>query len=75
MTVAPVTIDALDAVELVECLEFLHDWLGAESEVIAEMLYRYTGGCYSVAELRADLARLAFVLGGDGHRFVEGGPR
>jgi hypothetical protein len=57
-----------DAVELAEMLEFLHDLFGSAPDAFGEALDRHTGGGYSIDELRADLARFAFLAGGDGER-------
>jgi hypothetical protein len=65
-----------DIVELGELLEFLHDILGYSPGVLLEArLARLTGGAYTLEELRADLARFAFLLGGDATRFVHGADR
>jgi hypothetical protein len=60
-----------DVIELGEMLEFLVSFLNAERAVVAPALVRFCGG-YSLAELRADLARFAFLLGGDGSAFIHG---
>ena len=60
-----------DIIELGEMLEFLASFLNAERTVVAPALERFCGG-YSLAELRADLARFAFLLGGDGTTFIHG---
>jgi hypothetical protein len=67
---APVTLHAADAVELREMLEFLSDWL--QGQPVAASYHRFTFGLLTVEELRADLARFAFLLGGDGDRLVNG---
>ena len=72
---APVCLRAEHAVELGELLEFLGDWLEGASGVVADSLAGFCGGGYGVEELRADLARFAFLLGGDGERFVFGDGR
>jgi len=73
--VAAITLEADDAVELAEMLEFLRDWIDYAPDALAEWLNRFTGGGYELDELRGDLARFAFLLGGDGYRFVFGGER
>lgn len=74
--VAPVTLRADDAIELGELLEFLYDILGYSPGVLLQArLARLTGGAYTLDELRADLARFAFLLGGDGERYVQGPDR
>lgn len=60
-----------EAVELGEMLEFLHDWIATCPEARASFR-RFCFGLFTVEELRADLARFAFVLGGDDQRFVNG---
>ena len=59
------------AVELGEMLEFLHDWIATCPEASASFR-RFCFGLFTIEELRADLARFAFLLGGDGQRFVNG---
>ena len=73
--VAPTTISADDAFELGEMLEFICDLIDSHPDMIGESLTHFTGGNYSLAELRTDVARFAFLLGGDGQRFVHGGAR
>lgn len=70
--VADVCLRAEHAIELGELLEFLGDWLEGAPEVFADALVGFCGGGYTVEDLRADLARFAFLLGGDGERFVGG---
>ena len=64
-----------DVFELGEMLEFLHDWIDYAPDALDEWLARFTGGGYSLDELRADLARFVFLLGGDDSRFVHGADR
>ena len=70
--VAEVRLRGEHAVELCELLEFVCDWLDADSGVVADSVSVFCAGGYGVGELRADLARFAFLLGGDGERFVLG---
>ena len=61
-----------DAVELAEMLEFIHDWTAHIPAIRSESLARFVGGDgYTLTDLRADLARFAFLLGGDGERLFE----
>ena len=60
-----VTIDAADAVELAELLEFLNDWLHQRD--VAASYQCFTFGLCTLNELRSDLARFSFLLGGHGH--------
>lgn len=64
-----------DAVELGEMLEFLHDLIDYAPDPLEEWLACFTGGGYSIDELRADLARFVFLLGGSGERLVFGDER
>ncbi len=62
----PVSLNAEDAVELGEMLEFLHDWTGHIPAVLTQSLACFVGGDgYTLEDLQADLARFAFLLGGD----------
>jgi hypothetical protein len=72
---AEITLRDDAAVELGEMLEFLHDWIDSAPDALGQCLWRFTGGGYTLDELRADLARFAFLLGGDDHRFVHGTDR
>jgi hypothetical protein len=53
-----------EVVELREMLEFLCDWLNDRR--VAASYRQFTFGLLTVDELRVDLARFAFLLGGDG---------
>lgn len=61
-----VNLDTADAVELAELLGFLSDWLtGADRDRLDASLRRFVGTAgYDVAELRGDLDRFVFLLGG-----------
>ena len=73
MTVRPVFLDAGDAVELGELLDFLRGWLDCNGDGLAGSFGRFVGhGGYDVDGLRADLSRFAFLLGGNGE-FLFGG--
>jgi hypothetical protein len=54
-----------EVVELREMLEFLGDWLNDHRD--AASYQQFTFGLLTIAELRADLARFAFLLGGGGY--------
>jgi hypothetical protein len=70
-----VCLSAEDAVELGEMLEFLHDFLGYIPGILTESLAGFVGGDgYALQDLRADLARFAFLLGGNGERLFETAP-
>lgn len=62
-----VRLDVLDALELAELLEFLHDWTWFHTQRADESLQVFTcGDGYTLEDLRADLARFTFLLGGTG---------
>lgn len=67
-----VCLDAGDAVELAELLEFLSGWLACDGACLAVSFRGFVGyDGYDVEELRADLSRFAFLLGGnDGEGFL-----
>jgi len=73
MKVRPMCFDAGDAVELDELLEFLGNWLVSDRENLAVPLCRFVGiPDYGIDEFRADVSRLARVLGRnkDEHEFA-----
>jgi hypothetical protein len=60
------SLDTADAAELAELLHFLGDWLDADHDRLGASLRRFVGTAgYDVAELRRDLDRFTFLLGGD----------
>jgi hypothetical protein len=61
-----VSLDTADAAELAELLHFLGDWLASDRDRLDASLRRFVGTTgYDVAELRRDLDRFTFLLGGD----------
>jgi len=70
--IAPVTLHADDAIELREMLEFLSDWL--HDPRLTDSYRRFTFGLLNIDELRGDLSRFAFLLGGNGHLVVDDEP-
>jgi hypothetical protein len=60
------TLDAGDAAELTELLRFLSDWLAASGDDLTGSLTRFVGTeGYDVDQLRRDLDRFTFLLGGN----------
>lgn len=53
-----------EVVELAEMLEFLHDWATRENLALGSSLRRFAFGLFTLDELRRDIARFAFLLGG-----------
>jgi hypothetical protein len=61
-----IPVDAVDAIELAELLQFLGDWLESDRDSLAPSLARFVGSdAYGLSQLRADFARFVFLLGGD----------
>jgi hypothetical protein len=61
-----VRLDLADAAELAEMLQFLSQWLTRDPARLAASLEEFVGHpAYNVAELRQDLDRFVFLLGGD----------
>ena len=61
-----VRLDLADAAELAELLQFLSQWLTRDPARLAASLEEFVGHpAYNVAELRQDLDRFVFLLGGD----------
>ncbi len=59
-------LDVVDATELAELLRFLTAWLTADHDRLEASLQRLVGNpAYDLDQLRADLARFTFLLGGD----------
>lgn len=72
-----VSLDAADAAELAELLHFVGDWLDADHDRLDASLRGFVGTAgYDVADLRRDLDRFTFLLGGDdGHALFAVGQR
>jgi hypothetical protein len=61
-----VRLDAADAAELAETLQFLSQWLTRDPARLGASLEEFVGHpAYNVGELRQDLDRFTFLLGGD----------
>jgi len=57
--------DAGDATELAEMLQFLTGWLARDPGRLGASLEEFTGHpAYGLQDLRADLERFVFLLGG-----------
>jgi hypothetical protein len=70
-----VSLDAGDAAELAELLQFLSDWAARDHGRLGASLAGFTGSrAYDTRQLRADLDRFTFLLGGsDGERLFRPG--
>jgi hypothetical protein len=74
MKVQPVRLDAVDAVEFGELLEFLGRWFASDVRALTVSLERFVGAAgYGLDELRGDVSRFAFLLGGDHDAAVSAG--
>ncbi len=69
-------LDTSDATELAELLQFLHDWLASDPTHLDTSLTRFVGtGGYGLPQLRTDLNRFTFLLGGnDGDALFQPAP-
>jgi hypothetical protein len=70
-----VRLDAVDAAELAELLQFLSQWLARDRGRLGASPGEFVGHpAYNVGELRQDLDRFTFLLGGsDGQQFLAPG--
>jgi hypothetical protein len=60
-----VKLDAADAAELAEMLQFLNQWLARDPARLAASLAEFVGHpAYGLTQLRDDLERFVFLLGG-----------
>jgi hypothetical protein len=60
-----VRLDAADAAELTEMLQFLTGWLARDPSRLAASLEEFVGyPAYDIDQLRQDLERVVFLLGG-----------
>jgi hypothetical protein len=60
-----VTLNFADAAELAEMLQFLHEWLALDRGRLAASFAEFVGHpAYGLDELRDDLNRFVFLLGG-----------
>ena len=61
-----ITLDAADAAELAETLQLLSDWLARDPARLRPSLEDFIGHPgYGTAQLRHDLDRFVFLLGGN----------
>jgi hypothetical protein len=71
-----VTQNASDAAELAEMLQFLADWLQRDPARLGALLEDLVGHpAYNSRQLREDLDRFAFLLGGSDSESLFGSPR
>jgi len=60
-----VKLDAADAAELAEILQFLSQWLARDPGRLGPSLEEFAGHpAYGITQLRDDLERFVFLLGG-----------
>lgn len=63
---AGMNLDTADAVELAEFLQFIAAWLDSDTARLATSLSAFVGHpAYGTQQLRQDLYRFAFLLGGN----------
>jgi len=60
-----IKLDAVDAAELAEILQFLSQWLARDPARLGDSFGEFVGHpAYGLAQLRGDLERFVFLLGG-----------
>jgi len=60
-----VKLDVTDTAELAEMLQFLSQWLGRDPARLGASLEDFVGHpAYGITQLRGDLERFVFLLGG-----------
>ncbi len=70
-----VKLDVTDAAELAEMLQFLSQWLARDPARLAASLEDFVGHpAYGLGELRGDLERFVFLLGGSDGEHLFGRP-
>jgi hypothetical protein len=63
--VPEVRLDATDAAELAEMLQFLSQWLARDPARLGPSLEEFVGHpAYDIQQLHGDLERFVFLLGG-----------
>jgi hypothetical protein len=71
-----VKLDAADAAELAETLQFLSEWLAQDPGRLGPSLAQFAGHpAYGLSELRGDLERFVFLRGGSDGESLFGPPR
>jgi len=61
-----IRLDAGDAAELAELLQFLAEWLARDPGRLGTSLEQFVGHpAYNIGQLRQDLDRFTFLLGAD----------
>jgi hypothetical protein len=71
-----VSLDLVDADELMGMLDFISKWFAGDREVLDRSLRRFVGvEGYDIESLRVDLERFMFLLGGDGEALFGPGSR
>ena len=59
-------LDVVDAAELAELLQFISQWLARDPDRLGASLEAFVGHpAHNIGELRQDLNRFTFLLGGD----------
>ena len=70
-----VKLDVTDAAELAEMLQFLSHWLGRDPARLSASLEEFVGHpAYGITQLRGDLERFVFLLGGSDGQSLFGLP-
>lgn len=57
-----VIVDAADAIEIAEALQWLRDWFASDPTTLAESMHRFSLGMITLDQLSADLDGFAVTL-------------
>ncbi|MET0911256.1 MAG: hypothetical protein ABWZ99_17460 [Ilumatobacteraceae bacterium] len=57
-----VTLDAADAIEIAEALQWLRDWFASDPE-LARSMRRFSLGLFTLEEISAELDQFTITLG------------
>jgi hypothetical protein len=58
-----VTLDAADAIEIAEALQWLRDWFATDHDVLAHSMRRASFGMFNLDELDGHLDHYSYQLG------------
>jgi hypothetical protein len=62
-TSATVMLDAADAIEIAEALQWLRDWFASDHDVLARSMRRASFGMFNLDELDGHLDHYSYQLG------------
>lgn len=59
-----ITLNAADAIEIAEALQWLRDWFGYDPDTLAASMRCHSFGLFTLDEIDGDLGRFVHVLAG-----------